>query len=352
MKKALVVCVATVFASVAFVRAQNTVNVNDIVDLELLTHTEVYDKIHNQGFTSVLIISGGTEERGPQDVLGGHTIMSRYRGAAIAKRLGKTLVAPILPIAVQATGLREGTSQPGGVQMPADVFKGVQLAMIESMYFNGFKDIFVMGDHGGGQQQIQQAVEEEDAKLKDKGVRVYYVPDFYQKTHDDVDMYMYQHKLPIAGHGAMMETSEMLYWEPTPGMFVRPSYKTTVGSPVNTDPEAWKAARDARDARAAAAASGQAAPAATNAGGAAGGGNAAAGGGGRRGGGAGGGNAAGGGNRAGAPADPNAPARVDNGLSGDPRPATKDIGKDVAEIGIRNTVAQIKALMAERRGTK
>jgi len=347
MRKALVVCAAAVVAvATSLVGAQSTVNTNDIVELELLTHTEVSDKIHNQGFTSVLIITGGTEERGPQDVLGGHTIMSRHRGAAIARRLGKTLVAPILPIAVQATGLRENTTQPGGVQMPADVFKGVQLAMIESMYMNGFKDIFVMGDHGGGQQQIQQAAEEMDAKYKDKGVRVYYVPDFYQKTHDDVDMYMYEHKLPIAGHGAMMETSEMLYWEPTPGMFVRPSYKTTVGSPINTDPEVWKANRDRQMAARAAAASGQPAPATGAAGG-----NAAGGGGGRRGGGAGGGNAAGGNRAGGAAADPNAPPRVDNGLSGDPRPATKEIGKDVAEIGIRNTVAQIKALMAERRGT-
>jgi hypothetical protein len=147
----------------------------------------------------------------------------------------------------------------------------------------------------------------------------------------------------------MMETSEMLYWEPTPGMFVRPSYKTTVGSPVNTDPEVWKANRDRQMAARAAAASGQPTPAA-NAGGAAGGNAAAGGGGGRRGGG-GGNAAAGGGNRGGSAADPNAAPRVDNGLSGDPRPATKEIGKDVAEIGIRNTVAQIKALMAERRGT-
>ena len=40
-------------------------------------------------------------------------------------------------------------------------------------------------------------------------MHVYYIGDFYEKTHDDVNMYMYEHKLPIGGHGAMMETSEM-----------------------------------------------------------------------------------------------------------------------------------------------
>ena len=324
MRKSLVLSAVLMLSSIpAFAQAPRSVNPKDVVELELLTHTEVYDKIHKEGKTSVLVITGGTEERGPHDVLGGHTIMSRHRGADIAKRMGNALLAPVLPIAVAATGLRENTDQPGGVQMPADIFKQVQLAMIESMAMNGFKDIFVMGDHGGGQPQIKEAVEEMDKKLSAKGVRVYYINDFYQKTHDDVDMYMYEHKLPIAGHGAMMETSEMLYEEPVPGMYVRPTYTTVPFDPTGQTPEQWKAARDARAARAA---SGDTTT-----------------GGGQRGQGAGGGR--------GRAQDPSAPPRVNNGLTGDPHPSTKEIGKAVFEIGVNNTVAEIKKQMADKRGS-
>jgi creatinine amidohydrolase len=307
-------------STTALAQTPRTVNVKDIVELELLTHTEVSEKIR-EGKTSVLLVTGGTEERGPHNVLGGHTIMSRYRAIEIAKKLGNALVAPVMPIAVAATGVTDGTKTPGGYQVPADVFKGIQAGMIESIAYSGFKDIYVMGDHGGGQAQIKEAVEEADKKLSAKGVHVYYINDFYQKTHDDVDMYMYEHKLPIGGHGAMMETSEMLYEEPVTGMYVRPIYKTVPFDPTGQTPEQWKAARDARAARQAAGDAG----------------------GGQRGAGAG---AGGGRGRA---QDPNAPPRVNNGLTGDPRPATKEIGKVVFEIGVNNTVAEIKKQTADRR---
>jgi creatinine amidohydrolase len=314
VKKTLALLTALpLVASAALAQPARGVNVNDIVDLEMLTHTELSQKLKD-GWTSVFLVTGGTEERGPQDVLGGHNILARNHATMAAKKLGKTIVAPVLPIAVNATGLnanREEADQPGPIQMPADVFKQVQLAMIDSMARSGFKDIFVMGDHGGGQQQMKEAADELDKKWSAKGVHVYYVSDFYNKTHDDVDMYLYEHKLPIAGHGAMMETSEMLYLEPAPGVYVRPIYKTVPFDPTGQTPEQWKAARDARM-------RGEAPQ-------------------------------RGGGGR-GRANDPNAPPRVNNGLTGDPRPSTKEIGKDLIDITVNNTVNEVKKLLAERRG--
>jgi creatinine amidohydrolase/Fe(II)-dependent formamide hydrolase-like protein len=319
MKRFTVFMAALVISAPAFAQLVQTGKpVSEIVEMELLTSSELVEK-QKAGFINVIIANGGTEARGPQNILAGHTIMSKHTAVDAAKIIGHTLVAPVMPIDVGATGVSVGSTFPGGITVSREIFKGLKLAEIESQVWNGFKNIFVMGDHGGGQEMMKQAADEMNTKYASRGVHVFYVPDFYSKYQDDVQLYFYEHKLPIGGHGAMMETSKMLFLEPVPGAYVRPIYKTTPFEPVGQTPEQWKAARDARLAREAAIARGENPPAPQR------------GGGGRR------------------AADPNAPKVNTFGLSNSPHESTKAIGKDIQDIGVRDTVAQIKKMLAEQK---
>ena len=94
MKKAMAVAgVLPLAMMIVSAQTQTALNVKDLVELELHTHTEVTEKLKD-GWTSILLVTGGTEERGPQDVLGGHTMMAHSHADMIARKLGRTLVAP------------------------------------------------------------------------------------------------------------------------------------------------------------------------------------------------------------------------------------------------------------------
>ena len=131
---------------------------------------------------------------------------------------------------------------------------------------------------------MKEAAEEMDKKWPPKGVRVYYVSDFYNKTHDDVDMYCTSTSCRSAATARCWKPRSCCTSSRRPAPGCGRSYKTMAFDPTGQTPEQWKAARDARMARQAAIAAGQTpAPAAAAAAAAA------------------------------ARADPNAPPRVNNG---------------------------------------
>src|SRR5258708_2847731 len=65
------------------------------VDFEMMTWQEV-KKALSDGKTIALVYNGGTEQRGPQNVNGGHTLMGPAAVIAIAGKLGKAIAAPVM----------------------------------------------------------------------------------------------------------------------------------------------------------------------------------------------------------------------------------------------------------------
>ena len=72
-----------------------TAQTPDTVFLEELTWMEVRDAV-GAGTTTVIIPTGGTEQNGPHMVLGKHNYLVKYKAGEIARRLGGTLVAPVM----------------------------------------------------------------------------------------------------------------------------------------------------------------------------------------------------------------------------------------------------------------
>ena len=178
------------------------------VEIELMTYAEIHDAIHKNGKTTVLIYNGGTEQRGPHAVLGGHTFIARRAGADIARRLGNSLLAPVMPFSPADGHLN--VNWPGTVTIPTAVFLSVNEAAVASMVTNGFRYIILMGDHGGAQRNLETLAARLDAKYQPKGVRVLFCGAVY-RSYGEFNEYLKQNNLPIGTHAGISDTSLLMY---------------------------------------------------------------------------------------------------------------------------------------------
>src|SRR5271169_2307404 len=115
-------------------------------EFEMMTWVEVKDAIQ-QGKTTVLVYNGGTEQRGPQNVNGGHTLMAHATVIAIAEKLGNAIAAPVMPYSPNSAS----TALPGTIGLTAPLFAALNEQIAEQLIKSGFKSVVLMGDHGGGQ---------------------------------------------------------------------------------------------------------------------------------------------------------------------------------------------------------
>ena len=82
-------------AKPAAARQSATMKKEPLVEFEMMTWPEVKAALA-AGKTTAIVYTGGTEQRGPQNVNGGHTLMARATAKAIALKLGNAIVMPTL----------------------------------------------------------------------------------------------------------------------------------------------------------------------------------------------------------------------------------------------------------------
>jgi creatinine amidohydrolase/Fe(II)-dependent formamide hydrolase-like protein len=249
------------------------------VDFEMMTWPEVKKAIE-QGKTTALVYNGGTEQRGPQNVNGGHTLMGHATVLAIAEKLGNAIAAPVLPFSVN----NASAALPGTIGLTGALFAAINEQVAEQLLKSGFKNVVLMGDHGGGQKELGEVAKKLDEKYAAQGNRVVYCDEVYSKANDDFDKWLAANKFPLSSHAGIPDTSEMLYLGGDKDWVRKDLVAAAVGDPMRKPGEAR---------------------------------------------------------------DPNA-KRVNNGISGDARPSTAALGKRLFDMKVEYAVNQIHKLLGAK----
>jgi creatinine amidohydrolase len=151
------------------------------VYVDELTWPELRDHI-GAGKTTLIIPIGGTEQNGPHMVLGKHNARAKVLAGTIAQRLGNALVAPVLAY-VPEGNIEPPTAHmrfPGTITVPEAVFEQVVASAARSFKLHGFRDIVLLGDHGGYQKSLRAVANRLNKEWAATTVRAHAIDEYYR----------------------------------------------------------------------------------------------------------------------------------------------------------------------------
>ena len=186
------------------------------VFLEDLTWTEVRDAVAD-GVTTVIVPTGGTEQNGPHMVLGKHNYLVKHKAGEVARRLGNTLVAPVMAY-VPEGDVDPPTGHmrfPGTITTPPAVFELVLEFAARSFGQHGFLDIVLLGDSGGNQASQAAAAGRLNLEWADTPVRVHHLTDYYPGRGDAWLVEQGETAEDVGSHAGMHDTSSFLFLDPS-----------------------------------------------------------------------------------------------------------------------------------------
>ncbi len=188
------------------------------VQLEDMTWTEVRDALRG-GATTIIIPVGGTEQSGPQMALGKHNFRVVALANRIAIKLGNALVAPVVSY------VPEGRVSPpsghmrfaGTISVPDEAFAAILAGAARSFRQHGFRDIVLIGDHGGYQGQLRDVAQRLNREWAASPARVHFVAAYYRAASDGFNQVLRSRGLTdaqIGQHAGAADTSLMLAVDP------------------------------------------------------------------------------------------------------------------------------------------
>ena len=180
------------------------------VYVEDLTWPEVRAAQHD-GYTTAIIYTASTEQNGPHMVLGKHIFVAHAVAGRIAQELGHALVYPTLPYAPTGTlNPRSGHMRfPGSVTLTSTTYRAVVEDVARSAVSAGFTHVFIMGDHGTGQDQLELAARAVAASAP-AGVHVVYIGELYYGSRAKDSVYLASRGLITNEHAGPGDTSELM----------------------------------------------------------------------------------------------------------------------------------------------
>ena len=190
----------------------------DTVMLEELTWAETRDLIKD-GWTTVIIGTAGTEQKGPHMVDGEHKFVMTYTADKIARGMGRTLVAPVVTYVPEGSWETVGghMGKPGTITLPEERFVDLLVNAGRSLKAGGFTKVVFLGESGGNRTGMRTAAEQLNALWKGSAT-AYWVDDYYTRAHHDQEVMAAKvlgvPEAQVGNHANILDTSELLFVAP------------------------------------------------------------------------------------------------------------------------------------------
>ena len=135
--------------------------------LEELSWPEVQAAVE-AGTRTMIIVTASMEQHGPHLPTMTDTAIGYGLGERLARRLGKTLLAPVI---------RPGCSDhhlafPGSLSIPREVFIETVMGFVRSLAPHGFDTFVLLSTHGGNFDALEDAARRLRTEFASKGVRI------------------------------------------------------------------------------------------------------------------------------------------------------------------------------------